>query len=172
MLTRFAILGTACLAAVLGVGLWRSEHFQELEYDDLHRFDVGKHPVTIETRSLSINSGDNGAAELVVECPSGQTLLKSSFDTDLYSDIRPAYVSWTDIDQDCCQDLVIWKPALSHQVEANEFVSGIDGEVHAMPIQCQRPFPDGFCVGDVLVTEKTASTDRHFVAAICVWIKA
>ncbi len=30
----------------------------------------------------------------------------------------------------------------------------------------------GFTFGDVVVTEKNASTDRHFVAAICVWIKA
>ena len=146
MLTRFAILGTACLAAVLGVGLWRSEHFQALEYDDLHRFDVGKHSIAIETRSFSINSGDNGAAELVVQCPSSQKILESKFDNDLYSDIPPAYVTWADIDENGYQDLVIWKPVLSHQVEANEFVSGIDGEVHAMPIQCQRPFPDGFCV--------------------------
>lgn len=146
MLTRFAVLGTACLAAVLGVGLWRSEHFQALEYDDLHRFDVGKHRITIETRSFAINSGDNGAAELVVQCPSGQKMLGSRFDNDLYRDIRPAYITWADIDEDGYQDLVIWKSGLSHQIEANEFVSSIDGEVHVMAVQCQRPFPDGFYI--------------------------
>ncbi len=145
-LMKIVTLIAVLLITVLAVCVRRSERFCALEYDQLHRFDVGKYQITIRTRSLSINSGDNGAAELVVECPSGQTLLKSSFDTDLYSDIRPAYVSWTDIDQDCCQDLVIWKPGLSHQVEANEFVSGIDGEVHGMAVQCQRPFPDGFYV--------------------------
>ena len=72
MLTRSAIPGTACLAAVLGVGSWRPGHFQTLEYDELHHFGVGKYRITIQTRSFSISSGDDGAAELVVECPSAQ----------------------------------------------------------------------------------------------------
>ena len=144
MLTRFSILGAVCLAAVLAVGLRQSEHFQALEYENFHHFDVGEHRITIETRSFSITSGDDGAAALVVQCSSGPKILESSFDNDLYSDIRPAYVTWADIDEDVYQDLVIWKPGLSHQLEANEFVSSSDGEVHEMAVQRQRPFPDGF----------------------------
>ncbi|HBV61681.1 MAG TPA: hypothetical protein DEF45_01545 [Rhodopirellula sp.] len=62
----------------------------------------------------------------------------------MYSDIRPAYISWADIDQDGYHDLVIWTPGLSHQVEGSEFVSGNDGEVHVMPIQLTRPLHHGF----------------------------
>jgi hypothetical protein len=145
-LMKIVTLIAVLLITVLAVCVGRSERFCALGYDELHRFDVGKYQITIRTRSLSISSGDNGAAELVVECPSGQKILESRFDNDLYSDLRPAYVTWADIDEDGYQDLVIWKPGLSHQVEANEFVSGIDGEVHGIAVQCQRPLPDGFYV--------------------------
>ena len=100
--------------------------------DDSHVFQVGEHNVRIQTRSFSFGSGDNGKAELIVDCSDRRTRLESDFDNDLYSDIRPAYVSWANLDHDHQKDLLIWKPASSHQLEATGFVSSVDGKLRLM----------------------------------------
>ena len=134
------------LCAVLGVSLWPGEHFRALEYDAKQTFKVGKHRIAIETRSFSITSGDNGPAEVIVSCHDGDTTMKSSFNADLFSDLRPAYVSWEDIDHDWYRDLVIWKPGSIRGLEANEFISSVDGQLHVMRMQRQRPLADAFGV--------------------------
>ena len=142
MLNRIAVLITVCFAAVFGVGLWVGEHFRALEYDGVHVFGVGNHCVSIKTKSLA--SGDNGPAELIIDCLGAQTKLQSSFNADLFSDVRPAYVSWEDIDQDWYRDLVIWKPSSLGGLEASEFVSSMDGQLHVLEIRRQRALSDGF----------------------------
>lgn len=142
MLNRIAILVTVCLAAVIGVGLWLGEHFRALEYDGVHIFRVGNQRVSIKTKSLA--SGDNGPAEVIIDCLGAQTKLQSSFNADLFSDVRPAYVSWEYIEQDWYRDLVIWKPSSSGGLEASEFVSSMDGKLHVMKIRRQRALSDGF----------------------------
>ena len=99
------------LSVVLGVSLWLGEHFRALEYDGQQTFKVGKHRIAIETKSFSITSGDDGPAQVIVGCHDGQTALESRFNADLFSDLRPAYVSWGDIDHDWYRNLVIWKPS-------------------------------------------------------------
>lgn len=142
MLTRYAILGTVCLAAVLGFSWWWGGQFRALEYDGVRVFSVGKHRVSIATKSLA--TGDNGAAELTIDCHNAQTSLPSSFNADLYSDVRPAYVSWEDIDDDWYKDLVIWRPSSLGGVETSGFISSIDGQLHVMKDQRQHPLPSGF----------------------------
>ena len=134
------------LLAVLGVSLWLGEHVRALEYDGRQTFKVGKHRIAIETKSFSITSGDDGPAEVIVSCHDGHTTMKSSFNADLFSDLRPAYVSWEDIDHDWYPDLVIWKPGSMRGLEANEFISSVDGQLHVMKIQRQRSLPDAFGV--------------------------
>ena len=129
---RIMCLAVVALVIVIAVFPDDSEGFQALEYDDSHVFQVGEHNVRIQTRSFSFGSGDNGKAELIVDCSDRRTRPESDFDNDLYSDIRPAYVSWANLDHDHQKDLLIWKPASSHQLEATGFVSSVDGKLRLM----------------------------------------
>lgn len=147
MKTLRIVIGLVTATVIFGTGCVRKEttSMHALEYDKIHPFRVGKHPVSIETQSFSITTGDNGPAKLIVSTNGIDTSLSSHFNNDLWLDIRPGYISWTDVDQDRLRDLVIWKPGLNELV-ASEYISSKDGKLHnlALPLQQPLPEPPGF----------------------------
>ncbi len=129
-----AILGTSCANP-------NTTTLQALEYDKIHTFKVGKHLVSIETKSFSFTKGDNGPAKLIISTNETATSLSSRFNNDLWLDIRPGYLSWQDIDQDRLRDLVIWTPGWNELV-ASEYISSKDGKLHNLADPRQQPLPE------------------------------
>ena len=97
---RLARLIAAIVVIGFGCTKQAANSMQPLEYDQIHTFKVGKHPVTIETQSFSFTKGDNGPAQLIISTNGTETSLSSRFNNDLWLDIRPGYLSWQDVDQD------------------------------------------------------------------------
>ena len=119
-----------------------NDSFSALDYDEIHTFSVGKHRVAIETQSFSITDGDNGPANVIVSTGETDALLDSVFDNDLFADVRPAYVSWQDIDNDRSLDLLLWIPNLDGKLYASEYISSGDGRLHTLSVPMQRPYPE------------------------------
>lgn len=124
-----------------GCATQATHSIQPLEYDKIHTFQVGKHPVTIETKSFSVTKGDNGPAKLIISTNGTDTSLSSHFNNDLWLDIRPGYLSWQDMDQDQQRDLVIWTPGWNELV-ASDYISSTDGKLHNLAAPLQRPLPE------------------------------
>lgn len=141
MLHKNVGLVTAAIILITSCSNQNSRTLQGLKYDGIHTFKVGKHSITIETKSFSLTEGDNGPAKLIVSANGAVTPLNSQFNNDLFLDIRPAYVSWHDIDQDHSQDLVIWKPDWN-TLFASEYISSKDGKLHKLIVPWQQPLPE------------------------------
>lgn len=138
---RLARLIAAIVVIGFGCTKQAANSMRPLEYDQIHTFKVGKHPVTIETKSFSFTKGDNGPAQLIISTNGTETSLSSRFNNDLWLNIRPGYLSWQDVDQDQLRDLVIWTPALD-QLVASAYISGQDGTLHQLADPLQQPLPE------------------------------
>lgn len=114
-----------------------------LEYDGTREFHIGNRRVTVQTRSITLGNGDNGEAEIVVFSGGNSTSLPSKFSDDMWTFVRPAYISWEDVDGHSGRDLLIWKPTFSTQgpLKAKEFISSEDGELHVLQVPLERSIP-------------------------------
>ena len=126
---------------LVGIVYCVSSYFQcarsipiELDYEGIHRYQVGGKQVTIETRSYSIAKGDNGLAKIVVNAGGVQTTLRSTFSNDMYTYIKPAWVSWQNLDDHWGKDLIIWKKDFSGPFTASEYISSRDGCLYRLKI--------------------------------------
>lgn len=107
------------------------------------KFRIANRLVTVETRSVSLGNGDNGDAEIIVSSGVKSTKLTSQFSDDMWTFIRPAYISWEDVDNHPGRDLLIWKPSLSTHgpLHAKEYISSEDGELHVLQVPLETPIP-------------------------------
>ncbi len=114
-----------------------------LEYEGTREFRIANRLVTVETRSVSLGNGDNGDAEIIVSSGVKSTKLTSQFSDDMWTFIRPAYISWEDVDNHPGRDLLIWKPSLSTHgpLHAKEYISSEDGELHVLQVPLETPIP-------------------------------
>ena len=114
-----------------------------LEYDGTRDFHIANRRVTVETRSVCIGNGDNGDAEIIVSSGGISTKLPSKFSDDMWTFIRPAYISWEDVDNHDGRDLLIWKPSFSTHglLNAEEYISSEDGELHVLQVPLVRSIP-------------------------------
>lgn len=114
-----------------------------LEYDGTRELRIANRRVTVETRSISLGNGDDGDAEIVVSSGGNSTKLSSKFSDDMWTFIKPAYISWEDIDGHSGRDLLIWKPSFSTHgpLKAKEYISSEDGELHVLQVPLERPIP-------------------------------
>ena len=114
-----------------------------LEYDGTRDFRIANRRVTVQTRSISLGNGDDGDAEILVSSGETSTKLPSNFSDDMWTFIKPAYISWEDVDGHSGRDLLIWKPSFSTQgpLKAKEFISSEDGELHVLQVPLERPIP-------------------------------
>ena len=64
-----------------------------LEYDGIREFRIANQHVTIETKSLSLGNGDDGDAEIIVSTEKNTIKLPAKFSDDMWTFIRPAYIS-------------------------------------------------------------------------------
>ena len=114
-----------------------------LEYDGTREFRITNRRVTVETRSISLGNGDDGDAEIIVSCRGKSTKLHSKFSDDMWTFIKPAYISWEEVDEHSGRDLLIWKPSFSTHgpLKTSEFISSEDGELHILQVPLERPIP-------------------------------
>jgi hypothetical protein len=114
-----------------------------LEYDGAREFRIANRLVTVETRSVSLGNGDDGDAEIIVSSSVKSTKLTSQFSDDMWTFIRPAYISWEDVDNHPGRDLLIWKPSFSTHgpLHAKEYISSEDGELHVLQVPLETPIP-------------------------------
>lgn len=103
-----------------------------LPHEGIEHFTVGDYPITIETQSYTIAKGDNGPAKLIITHGNQQTTLDSWFDNDLFQNIRPAYISWQQVDDHPQLDLIIWKPTYSGGLLATDYIASRDGQHHPL----------------------------------------
>ena len=130
LLVIAAAIGALLLLAA-GVSLWSRELLRELAYDGVQPFRVGGYRVTIETQSYTFAGSDEGPARIIVSTSDGNTELDSSFNNDLYMDVKPAYISWREVDDARGLDLLIWRPYTDGFI-ASAFVSSGDGRLHTL----------------------------------------
>lgn len=126
-------LGLMLAGCALAVVAWQRIPAR-LSYDGVHPYWVGGHRVTIETKSFSMEppSGDEGPAQIIITSADGtRTVLDSSFNNDLFMDIRPAYVSWQGVDAHHGRDLLIWK-SVARELLATDYISNGDGQHHTL----------------------------------------
>lgn len=114
-----------------------------LEYDGIREFRIANQHVTIETKSLSLGNGDDGDAEIIVSTEKNAIKLPTKFSDDMWTFIRPAYISWENVDGHSAVDLLIWKPTFSTHgpLKAEEYISSEDGELHVLQVPIERPIP-------------------------------
>lgn len=114
-----------------------------LEYDGTRDFHIANRRVTVETRSVSLGNGDKGDAEIIILSGGNSTKLASKFSDDMWTFIRPAYISWEDVDNHSGRDLLIWKPSFSTHgpLNAKEYLSSEDGELHVLQVPLERSIP-------------------------------
>jgi hypothetical protein len=114
-----------------------------LQYDGTHDFDIGKRHVMIETRSISLGNGDDGDAEIIVSSGGDSTKIASKFSDDNWRFVKPAYISWQDVDEHAGRDLLIWIPTFSatDPLKAAHYISSQDGKLHTLHVPLERPIP-------------------------------
>ena len=114
-----------------------------LQYDGTHEFDIGKRHVMIETRSISLGNGDDGDAEIIVSSGGDSTNIASKFSDDNWTFVKPAYISWQDVDDHAGRDLLIWIPAFSTTgpLKAAQYISSRGGKLHTLQVPLERPIP-------------------------------
>ena len=114
-----------------------------LQYDGTRDFDIGKRHVTIETRSISLGNGDDGDAEIIVSSGGDSTNVASKFSDDNWRFVKPAYISWRDVDDHAGRDLLIWIPSFSTTgpLKAAQYISSRDGKLHTLQVPLERPIP-------------------------------
>lgn len=137
----FSPLAVTGFCALLMVGGWRWAVTLPLAlpYEDTRTFWVGGWQVTIETQSFAIAKQDNGLAHVIVTTGATRTVLDSSFNNDNWMDTRPGYTSWEEVDGCWGLDLVLWKPGLSADLIASEYLSSCDGGLRALQPPWQKP---------------------------------
>ncbi|MDG2221054.1 MAG: hypothetical protein P8L85_06725 [Rubripirellula sp.] len=143
----FVIAGLLLIGFMLAGGFAAVRHLHEipvaLECDGTRGFVVGDHSVTIETKSLSLQHGDDGAAEVIVAGAAFETVLPSWFNQDLFMDVHPAHYSWQDVDSSPGRDLLIWMPASpagTLLLVASHYLSSGDGLLHVLNTPLQRQY--------------------------------
>jgi hypothetical protein len=111
--SRFLFIIVAFIVMILllavAESVWTHNALRRLEYEGVQVFHVGKQRVTIETLTYSIANGDNGPAKIIVSTGNDHTVIDSWFNHDFFTDIRPGYVSWCNVDDYRGLDLLIWK---------------------------------------------------------------
>jgi hypothetical protein len=114
-----------------------------LQYDGTHEFDIGKRHVMIETRSISLGNGDDGDAEIIVSSGGDSTNIASKFSDDNWTFVKPAYISWQDVDDHAGRDLLIWVPSFSTTgpLKAAQYISSRDGKLRTLQVPLERPIP-------------------------------
>ena len=114
-----------------------------LEYDGAREFRIANRRVIVETRSISLGNGDDGDADIVVSSGGNSTTFPSRFSDDMWTFIKPAYISWEDIDNHSGRDLLIWRPSFSTHgpLKAQDYISSEDGELHVLQVPLERPIP-------------------------------
>jgi hypothetical protein len=125
----------------IGSGLWwvrPHEWIRPLEYDTTTPTEVGEIGVSIRTESFSITDGDNGPARVTLSTDTETVVVDSTFNNDLFSDVRPGYLSRRDVDGDGRRDLVLWIPGING-LESTTYVSGANGAVTKLDVALERP---------------------------------
>ena len=103
---------------------------RSLDYNGTHTFSIGGHEVMIETKTFA----EEGPAEVIVSGEHFREVLKSLSNRDLYMDVRPASVSWKNIDGKRGNDLLIWRPEgpTGQHHTASVYLSSGDGTLHTL----------------------------------------
>jgi hypothetical protein len=117
-----------------------SNTIRSLDVEGVETFRVGGYPITIETQSFSIAGGDNGPANVLISGSGNQTIIHTRFDVDLFQNIKPAYVSWQNVDGHRGRDLLIWTPTYKELV-AEYYVSNGDGKLYPLSMPQTQPLP-------------------------------
>ncbi|MEZ5653436.1 MAG: hypothetical protein R3E87_23115 [Burkholderiaceae bacterium] len=129
----FGLTSIAILTVAIGVTYWPEESLQGLRVEGERVFEVGRHRVSIETRPAEGEPEGRGRAMIIVRVGDVRTEIESWFETDEQMDIRPAYVSFHEADDDPGRDLLIWRPRNQSELVADRYVSSRDGTVQALP---------------------------------------
>lgn len=101
-----------------------------LDYNGTHTFSIGGHEVMIETKTFA----EEGPAEVIISGEHFREVLDSLSNQDLYMNVRPASVSWKNIDGKRGNDLLIWRPdelTGQHHI-ASVYLSSEDGKLHKL----------------------------------------
>ena len=90
----------------------------------------------IETKSFD----EEGPAKVIVSSDHFREVLDSLSNQDLYMDVRPASVSWKNIDGKRGRDLLIWIPdgPTGQHHTASVYLSSGDGTLHTLIPPLQR----------------------------------
>ena len=109
---------------------------RSLDYNATHTFSIGGHEVMIETKSFD----EEGPAKVIVSSDHFREVLDSLSNQDLYMDVRPASVSWKNIDGKRGRDLLIWIPdgPTGQHHTASVYLSSGDGTLHTLIPPLQR----------------------------------
>lgn len=84
----------------------------------------------IETKTFA----EEGPAEVIISGEHFREVLDSLSNQDLYMNVRPASVSWKNIDGKRGNDLLIWRPdelTGQHHI-ASVYLSSEDGKLHKL----------------------------------------
>ncbi len=121
------------LIIIVGI-LFVTNHLKEipcsLEYNGTHTFSIGGHEVVIETKTFA----EEGPAEVIVSGEHFREVLDSLSNQDLYMNVSPASVSWTNIVGKRWRDLLIWRPdePTGQHHTASVYLSSDDGKLHRL----------------------------------------
>lgn len=132
-------LAIAAVAAAVMTSTWLETVPRGLQYNGFHYFSLSSGKWTVETRT----SGEEGEATLLITSPTGiQSRIASRFNRDLYMDVRPAYVSWKNVDGQSGNELLIWTPTAGSGMElkASHFLSGSHPGVQTIKPPLQTGF--------------------------------
>jgi hypothetical protein len=127
---------TILLLAIAG-SVWSHHTLRRLNYEGVQVFQVGNQKVTIEILTYSIAKGDNGPAKIIVSTGNDRRVIDSWFNHDFFTDMRPGYISWCNVDDRHGLDLLIWKREGSELI-AYEYVSSHDGKLYTLKMPLRR----------------------------------